>query len=407
MPDPLDVLFVSHMGNYWGAERSLVTLIEALDPAAVRPLVLVPTRGALTKVLDRCSIPHFITGHTGWLGARNNAGKKILRATLNLASYLLASRRIRTRPVDLVYSNTLYSPLGALLARRRNVPHIWHVREFVHEDMNATFDFGTARSMRFVDRTASAIIFNSVAVMKKHAPSLRASKGCVVYNGFPGLEGEPPAATRKPPAPAGRWKLALVGRIEPAKGQAEAVRALGLLVEQGFRAELTLVGEGDARYTRRVRRIARDLGLGDRVDWRGFVSDPAEVYRSSDVVLVCSRSEAFGRVAIEAMAHGCPVVGTNSGGLPEIIEDGSNGLLYEPGNYRMLAERILHLAGDRDLYASISRRAPSSVYGRFTVERYATGVLRIIRQAHARGRGLSLPRDGAGHGVTSFPLSAP
>ena len=67
------------------------------------------------------------------------------------------------------------------------------------------------------------------------------------------------------------------------------------------------------------------------------------MFNHADIILVCSRNEAFGRIILEAMLLRKPVIATNSGGTPELIKDGFNGLLYEVGNYHQLAEKIEYL----------------------------------------------------------------
>jgi glycosyltransferase involved in cell wall biosynthesis len=101
---------------------------------------------------------------------------------------------------------------------------------------------------------------------------------------------------------------------------------------------------------------------------------------SADITLVCSTCEAFGRVAVESMSVGTPVVGSNSGGLPEIIEDEVNGLLYKPGNPQMLANQVTRLVNDPELYELISQNCISSVYKRFTTDRYVADIESIIRE---------------------------
>ena len=83
---------------------------------------------------------------------------------------------------------------------------------------------------------------------------------------------------------------------------------------------------------------------------------------------------------MEAMAVGCPVVGTRAGGLPEVIANELNGLLYPPSDYQALAAQILRLINDRKLYHSISRNAIVTISSRFTLDRYVSEINSIIRK---------------------------
>ena len=91
--------------------------------------------------------------------------------------------------------------------------------------------------------------------------------------------------------------------------------------------------------------------------------------RWANVVLMCSQNEAFGRVTVEALKSGRPVVGTRSGGTPELITDGIDGFVFEPGSAPALAAALRRLAGDPELLALMAERASTGVEDRFTTER--------------------------------------
>lgn len=159
-------------------------------------------------------------------------------------------------------------------------------------------------------------------------------------------------------------------------------------LSRSFRNQLHIVGSGEAAYEREIQALAKRLSVEKDVIFEGFRTDALEALAAADDCLVCSRREAFGRVAIEAMLVGTPVVATDSGGIPEIIEDGVSGMLYLPGDATMLAGKILELVGDPELYRNLSQNALESVYRRFTRSRYVQQIKEVIsevlREAAAR-----------------------
>jgi glycosyltransferase involved in cell wall biosynthesis len=374
------ILFVSHSATLYGAERSLLSLITGLNDRNFRTLVLLPARGPLTEALEARNTGCVVMCFKGWLGKSIIDLRAPLRASMNFAAYFRALGKLRAHAIDLIYTNTLYSPMGGMLSLGLGVPHIWHIREFVHEDLGARFDFGTRVSMQFVDKTAARVICNSVAVRRKVDHYLPAEKLVVVYNGFRLGRHPEEVFSRSGLSPGSRLRLCVVGSVHEGKGQKDAVSALSVLLNQGVDAELSIVGAGDENYVKQLKALARDLGITERICWEGFLSDTQRVFSTSDIALVCSRSEAFGRVAVEAMSMGCPVVGTNSGGLPEILDDEVNGFLYESGNHEMLASQVLRLFKDRELYKLISKNAITSVHKRFQMERYVSEIESVIRE---------------------------
>jgi glycosyltransferase involved in cell wall biosynthesis len=90
-------------------------------------------------------------------------------------------------------------------------------------------------------------------------------------------------------------------------------------------AELLLVGLGvESEYGQNLREFLEQHGLGDRVHMVGYSKHPLPLMQSADVVLVCARQEAFGRTTVEAMKLGKPVIGSRSGGTPELVQEGED-----------------------------------------------------------------------------------
>ena len=138
----------------------------------------------------------------------------------------------------------------------------------------------------------------------------------------------------------------LVGRFGSSKGQHTAIEAIAVARRLGIDIELTLVGPGDASP---LRKLARRRDVSDLVRIHGPTPDVGRYWSDADVGLMCSRCEAFGRVTVEAMNAGLPVCGTDTGGTPEIIDPGVNGLLSPAGDAGALADNLIRLALDEDL----------------------------------------------------------
>ncbi len=137
--------------------------------------------------------------------------------------------------------------------------------------------------------------------------------------------------------------LTLVGSIMPAKGQFDAIRALSELKKRGIRSTLYIVGGvSDQRYYKELKAYISQNELNDRVVFTGNVDNPYAYMGRSDLVLVCSVNEPFGRVTAEAIALSKPVIGADSAGTTEILTMSPElGVLYTPGDYASLADKII------------------------------------------------------------------
>ena len=146
----------------------------------------------------------------------------------------------------------------------------------------------------------------------------------------------------------GCFVVSLVGRITSLKDHPAFIRALGQLSRDRPVRGL-IVGSaqpGKAHYLQELRQLVSDLKLGDVIRFVPGTDGIAQIYAVSDVVVSSSiKPESFGRTAVEAMAMNTPVVGTNHGGMTEIILDAQNGYLVPPGEPELLAEKLRLVAG--------------------------------------------------------------
>ena len=155
--------------------------------------------------------------------------------------------------------------------------------------------------------------------------------------------------------------LLYVGRIQPLKGIDLAIRSLAHL--EASPARLVIVGGASGasgeEETVKLRALAAELGVQDRVDFAGPQPQETlpEFYAASNVVVICSHSESFGLTALEAQACGRPVVGTPVGGLSHIVHEGETGFLVDDRDPVMFAERISKIIESPELAEAMGRRA--------------------------------------------------
>ena len=137
-------------------------------------------------------------------------------------------------------------------------------------------------------------------------------------------------------------------------------------------------GTSPGQTARDYRARCEELGLADKVRYHGMVSGIAEQYRCHDLLVVASRAEAFGRVTAEGMLCGCAVVGSDSGGPPELIAD-DRGYLFEPNDAASLAAAITEAVEDPAERARRVKRARSYARDNFTVNTYVDKVEALYR----------------------------
>lgn len=177
--------------------------------------------------------------------------------------------------------------------------------------------------------------------------------------------------------------IGFVGRLCPTKGLETLILAVSRLVQRWPRLKLCVIGEEDGRkgYLNQLEGLVQRHGLGQSIHFLGYREDAAWAAREFNVQVVCSLAEPFGLVTLEAMAQGRPVVVTNTGGSPEIVDDGVEGFLVRPGDVSQLAGRLDVLLDSTGLCREMGRRGRHRLERDFTLELMLDRIEKIYRQA--------------------------
>ena len=209
------------------------------------------------------------------------------------------------------------------------------------------------------------------------ASGINSSRVAVVYDGV-----EIPTATTMEMrrTARARWNitdqdllLGCVGYLLPEKGQETLLRALPQIRVQFPSCRIILAGDGPCRA--KLQSLARELGIVDAVIFAGFVEDVEGVYRALDLFVFPSLAEPLGSSLLTAMAHGLPVIAVASGGVPEIIEDGRNGILVDSPDALKFAASVCQMLGNPDGVARMAKAARETVERRFSAQLLAENTL--------------------------------
>ncbi len=378
------VCFVSHTAARNGAELALLELLQGLHRLGVQCLVFVPKKGPLLEELDRLNIEWRLVSYPWWWKLRGKSlPRRVFRTLHGLAAAVRIAVVLRRWHCDVVVTNTVAVAAGAFAAWLARKPHVWHLHESAYRDTRITFDLGNHLSARLIEGLSACIVPVSSAVASDYSRYIKRDRMRVIYQSVT-LRAEIEEAPDRNPGST-RFRCCMVGSIQPLKGQDEAIKALSELVRRGVDAHLLIVGDGNRSFTTSLNEQVRDYGLERRVTFTGYVKEPMRFMRIADVTLLCSAWEAFGRVIVETMLAGKPVIATaNSGGTAELIEEGKTGLLYERGNYIELADKIQYLYENPEVRSKLGQAGYTWVVGRFTQERYAAEMLDLFTEVRAK-----------------------
>lgn len=370
----MNILFVANCASMYGANTSMVQLIAQLKRDDINVYVWLPTDGQVTKELRKLKCKYRIIGeytaaHESGLISKGQRARNLLNNILYIKRNL---KLVSDWNIDIIHTNSAIDSIGGLLSLYTGIPHVWHIREMMRDDYCLEYDF--PKLNYYLLKRSNKVIFISKAVKNQWKSVSLNRNSCVIHNGFD-LERY---IIYKDLKKKELTRLILAGFISPQKGQMDAVRAIKYLVNHKIKSvRLSIVGDGDKLYVQGIKKYIQQHGLDTYIEILPFQNDLNTIRRESDIALMCSRKEALGRVTIESMAGQLLVIGTNSGGTKELIEDGHTGYLYESGDWRQLADKIVTAINDWDKTQKMILSAQKEVINKFAVDKYATQIERI------------------------------
>jgi glycosyltransferase involved in cell wall biosynthesis len=354
------ICFVVHQATKEGAGRFMLDQVDHLLGKGIAVCVIAPQNGPLCDALADRRVDVQLIDNEWWTRTPSRPPEPDFAAAVSAARRMAA--QFRDWSVDIAYTQTIVAPVGSLAAALAGIPHVWHIHEFSYNPGAIQMAIPKASLARMIELTSNAVFFNSKAVAAEWAGLIPVEKTRLVYNWTLPVEDETPDATDEHGLGNLRkdnvFVAVIVGSVLPWKRQRDAVDAVMNLLRDGLDVALLVVGPHiDVAYASEIREAIQRDGFEDRIRLVGYKEHPQQFMRSADVTLVCSDREPFGRVTVESMAQGTPVIGADSGGTPEIIDDGINGLLFPTGDVMALTDRLRKLIQDDALRSRLASAA--------------------------------------------------
>jgi L-malate glycosyltransferase len=392
MDVPTRILFICHDGDLYGSQQSLNLIVRNLPQETYRCCVSIARPGPLQRIMQDYPNTRVLSHkRLQWVKHDYRTGLQRIGDAFNLLFAAVPRtiqlfNTIRREKINVVHTNSSVSLEGALAAAMAGVPHIWHIRELFMEESPKFHPILGRRFMRWViDRFSDQVICISSVVQDQFGEcvELDPDKYLLVHNAME-LPPQPAFFAINDPQRAIMRSLSLkvlglpdikafrigyIGRLSEGKGFHDLLEAFAILRRRNIYAELLVAGNFvDAAYRARIEAAVQEDCLAHTVRFFGYQEDLKPLYETLDVLVVPSKNEPFGRVVIEAAAHGVPCIATNSGGIPEIIDSGDTGLLYEPGDVYALAGLLEELMSAFWKLETIRQNALRMVYERFNIE---------------------------------------
>lgn len=364
----IGVLFFVSRAMLSGSQQTTLDLLRHLPRFGIRTAICTPGDGELRRVCEDEGILHL------WLdpGALSRWGH--MRVTLG--AYKKVKSFMNDNGLDVFVAYDLQSAYSIALKLLPDISFLFVTRDLCGINRSG----GSIRKyvLKKVANRADAWACNSNFIYESLNPVIGSSSHSIVHNGVnlePFLK-----INRDSDHKNRRLRIGLAGDLIPIKRQDQLIRAARELKEQGIEADIYLPGiepVPGARYLALVKELVEELELAEQVHWLGYVEDMTSFYSNIDILVSACTVEAFGRVVVEAMASGVPVVAARAGGPIELLEDGKEGLFFEPDNHEDMARAIKELIADPSRMDEMGGRGRETAKN-FTVEHMTRKMAEII-----------------------------
>lgn len=370
------VLFIGHEDYVNGASRSLLNIIDSIIDDNEIYVLTSYNNGEFYDELMKRKLNIIVKPFYRWSVTKSGKIDWIIKKIKwNLKHRLIneitaneLAKFVKEKQIDIIHSNTSVINIGGLISYKSGIPHIWHLREFGDLDFSMYPLINKKKFFEFMNSTTNFFICISKSIYK-HYYLLDKTKKVIVYNGVSDEYDVSFIENR-----GNIFRFLISGRISDEKGQHEAISACKELINFSVdNFELYIAGSGSYNYP-----IEKELE--GKIIFLGPVKNMSELRKKMDVELVCSKAEAFGRVTAEAMMSSMPVIGSNTGGTPELVIDGYNGYTYQYGDKLDLANKMMSIM-DRSTIKQLGKNAHIYARKHFTIGRCSQEIIDVYRKA--------------------------
>lgn len=356
------VYIITRADSVGGASIHVRDMARALRERGHETTVLLGGRGRVSDQLESAG-DAYIPLH--WLRRRLNP----FRDALALVELIQVLRRLKP---DVASTHTAKAGfIGRIACRLLGIPviytpHGWSAGDRMPRPARALFALVERVAARWCDAIICVCEYE-----KRLALSLRFAEDTkleVIHNGVRDIVPERRSQPGSTPL-----RLCCVARFDAPKDHRTLLRALALLRDRPW--ELDLVGDGPRQE--KMRRLAAELGIGQRVHFHGYLTDPSTVLSQAQIFVLATRSEAFPRSILEAMRAGLPVIATDVGGVKESVTPGGTGLLVPVGDPQAFASALRRMLDDTHLRQSMGLQARAAYEEHFQLDVMANRTMAV------------------------------
>lgn len=386
----MKILFLNHGCEIGGAERVLLTLLDGIDKSTFDCWLVCPEKGELIEQANRIpSIntkiiyisPNILQLRRKGLSFRSLLGSapELLRSILRLKKF------IENKRFDLIYTNSTKAHIyGSLVSMLTRVPIVWRLHDILSQEF---FDIKVIRIISMIANIVpKKILCVSNSVLKVlEAVGVPERKLLTIYNGVDAAFGHDESYSLRSEFNILQSSVLVgwFGRLTPWKGPDIFLKAAKGVLQVCDNICFVIVGdtlyEADEYYGE-LTNLSRELAISDRIIFTGYRENSLRLMASVDILAHTSvLPDPLPTVVLEGARLGKAIVAANAGGVPEIIQNGKQGLMVPPNDVRALSQAIIELLKNPDRRERLGKAAKEKVLRKFSKEAYVDAMEHILK----------------------------
>ena len=378
----MKVLYIAHSSGLQGAGFALINIIRGIKDTGIQPILLLPSYGPISIEAEKMGVKCYYKScrnstypnSSGIINILLFLFRLLIICTTNYLAQRNLEKVIKIEKPDIIHTNTGVIRFGAKIARKYNIPHVWHIREYQTLDFAWKPIGGINRQRNLYKDPNSCCIAITQDVFNYF--ELNQSKDVVIYDGV---------FSRNVilPSPIKYNYFLFVGCLKETKGILDLIDAFELIANKiSTDTELWLAGVDEINIQNRI----SSSQFSNRIKYLGFRKDIYQLMANALALIVPSRFEGFGFITTEAMLNRCLVIGRNTGGTKEQFDNGLNFTGDEIGlrftNNKELSILMRDVSCFYERYYEIIERGYETVNALYTIENNLNHINRIYKSLY-------------------------
>lgn len=377
----MNILVLNNTSDLYGGSKILSIVVKILAEGKHKPIVVLSENGPLVVELAKLEVDIRII-RLGILRRKYLSVSGILnRLSVTRNAWKTLNKLIDDHNIDLIYSNTTGVFIGAFLAKKRKIKHIWHVHEIITKPKAFTKTIGF-----LLGKYSDNIIVVSDAVKNHWEKHVLKKTITRIYNGIDTSAFQQTKGELKQELNINNKDIlvAMIGRVNHWKGQDYFIDIAKNILHRYPETKFVMAGDAYMGNERLVEKLSNRIskeGLAKAINYIGYRTDIPNILNSVDIfVLPSILPDPFPTVILEAMASGKVVVATKHGGAVEMIVDNETGILIPFDNAEFAADKISDLIAQPIKMAEMGIKGRRRINSFYSLEAYKTSILNIFQQ---------------------------